>query len=462
MTDSQLDELITLWASGEISAEDFERLEARLASEPGARSRLRQHALLDDLLRELTAPKVTLPAPAKYALTVRPLALAAMVGLVAIGIVWLMGPRAKMVERVEQKEPAAVAVARENATIKPAAPSPPAVAPRGLPTISSLQFGEGTSKLRLDGIGSMLIEGPADFSLIGPMRAKMTRGRIKVRVTEKTGHGFVVETPYGEVTDLGTEFGLDLTRDDEAGLVVFEGSVDLRVPSSSVLNGSKVQRLIGGEAVTFGEDGTPQRLMAITSGGGAIFAPTKDSRIDRTREPIIVDVSDNLPAGKTRKFYEIVPGGLQEDTLAFVDRQHEWNGKDSRGIPSFLLGADYVKCFNENKLRMGMEVQVTLARPARLYVFLDTAMEPPTWLQQGFKKTGKQIGLDGYSGPKSRFRGERGKGPGVSIEDRFNIWERIVREPSIITLGSANTGSATIRSNNYGIAAVPLIIKKGK
>ena len=45
----------------------------------------------------------------------------------------------------------------------------------------------------------------------------------------RAGKGFVVETPYGEITDQGTEFGIDLTEKGQAGLVVFEGAVDLRV-----------------------------------------------------------------------------------------------------------------------------------------------------------------------------------------------------------------------------------------
>jgi len=392
----------------------------------------------------------------RYASRSSLLLMAMVIGIVGVGTWWLTNRSAtpSVARQVE-------VVAKQSADGKLGDGTPIASASvPGLPTISSMQFGHGTSKLRLDGIGSMLIEGPADFSLVGPMRARMTCGRIKVRVTEKTGHGFVVETPYGEVTDLGTEFGLDLTRHDEAGLVVFEGSVDLRVPSSGVLNGSTVQRLIGGEAVTFREGVAPQRMMAITSGGGAIFTPTKNSSPDRTREPIIVDVSDNLPEGETKKFYEIVPGGLQEDALAFVDREHEWNGKSAKGIPKHLLGADYVKSFNENKLSTEIEVKLAIARPARVFVFFDTRMTPPDWLLRDFRQTRDSIGMDLYRGPRSKLN-HRGRGPGISVEIRFNVWERVVSDPTVLVLGPANSGSETKpHSTNYGIAAIPLLTKK--
>jgi hypothetical protein len=88
-----------------------------------------------------------------------------------------------------------------------------------LPAISSMHFDSGTAQMTLDRIGTVVIEGPADFKLVGPLRAQLTRGSIKVRVTEETGHGFTVETPYGKVTDLGTEFGLRVTDKGSAGVV---------------------------------------------------------------------------------------------------------------------------------------------------------------------------------------------------------------------------------------------------
>src|SRR5690606_36284733 len=104
---------------------------------------------------------------------------------------------------------------------------PPAVTPAGrrMWQVATLGLQSGTARLDLPGIGDVVVDGPADFAMLDPMRARLTKGRIRVRVTEKTGHGFVVETPYGNVTDLGTEFGLEVSDPGSAGLVVFDGEV---------------------------------------------------------------------------------------------------------------------------------------------------------------------------------------------------------------------------------------------
>ena len=60
------------------------------------------------------------------------------------------------------------------------------------------------------------------------------------------------------------------------------------------------------------------------------------------------------------KYYEIVPGGMREDAVAFVDRDYQWNGVDAKGIPSYLVGGDYVKTFNDDKVAQNLVITVTL------------------------------------------------------------------------------------------------------
>ena len=92
------------------------------------------------------------------------------------------------------------------------------------------------------------------------------------------------------------------------------------------------------------------------------------------------------------------------------------------GMPGYLLGADYVKTFNDDKINREVEIRLTLARPAILYVLLDKRSPVPDWLRARFFNTGDEIGLDG--GKYSRF-GERkyiAAGAGKSIDDVFTIW----------------------------------------
>ena len=102
-------------------------------------------------------------------------------------------------------------------------------ASQSLPEVTAIKIGPQTTELELARIGSVILEGPTDFELVGPMRARLTKGKIRFRVTDKHGRGFVVDTPYGEITDLGTEFGVDVQEQEPTSLVVFDGEVDLRV-----------------------------------------------------------------------------------------------------------------------------------------------------------------------------------------------------------------------------------------
>jgi hypothetical protein len=323
----------------------------------------------------------------------------------------------------------------------------------------SVHILSGTTKLLLPQIGHVIIDAPAEFDMLDPMRARLTKGRIRARVTEESGHGFTVETPYGEVTDLGTEFGLDLTQQGRAGLVVFEGAVNLRVAFSNPLNASKVQQLIGGEAVTFQEGGLPDRIESILTGAAGTFRQVDAQTPPGEQKPTILSVRDSKRKGETNKFYEIVVGGLREDALAYVDRPHEWNGLTKAGMPAYLLGADYVKTFNDHRMRRDFKIRIALACPAKLYVFFDERIETPDWLKKYFRNTGDKIGLDGGAWRSRGLKRKIGVGPGVNVESTFAVWERKITKPRTVTLGpdieDLKKGDE-IKYCMYGIAAVPL------
>jgi hypothetical protein len=306
--------------------------------------------------------------------------------------------------------------------------------------------------------GTVSIQGPAHLDLIGNSRARLYQGRIKVRINDERGHGFVVETPNGQVTDLGTEFGVDVADDSNTGVVVFEGAVDLAVHPEQERNAPRIERLIQGEGLTVYDAGRRlDRIMSVITGNVSTFQRRGETRLGGTM-PVIADVSDNIRSSDFKKFYEIVPAGLREDALAYADRPlHEWNGMDANGLPPYLVGADYVKPFNSDKMRKDVELSVSLATPARLFVLLDDRVSPPDWLRDGFRDTGDDIGLDcgpfKLDGVEIYF--DHSTGAGQSVEVRFSVWERIVNQAGTIRLGP-NSG-ATFDTGMYAVAAIPLI-----
>jgi len=137
---------------------------------------------------------------------------------------------------------------------------------------------------------------------------------------------------------------------------------------------------------------------------------------------------------------------LQEDALVFVDRVHIY-----KVVPEFLIGAEYVMAANDNKNMSAYELDITLSRPATVYVFVDNRMGGAAgglnvapnitgmpWLtDMGFVDTGEDIGID-----------ESADG---SINQYFSIFALEVKAGTV-TVGGCTEGHG---GNMLGYAALP-------
>lgn len=315
----------------------------------------------------------------------------------------------------------------------------------------SLQLDRGEIEVVFDIGVAVAIRGPAVFEVWGSDRAFSRLGSVTARVGEN-GEGFVLETPVAKVVDLGTEFSVDVAPTGSTDVAVFQGRVDLSVTSPESVAGGPPRRLLQGEALKVGLDGSLDRVMAIPS--DRFPSRMGDSVRTSARPPLIVDVRDNGDAG-LKKFYQIVRTGLHEDVPAFVDRDHQWNGVDSSGIPAFLQGLEYVMPYNDDKYIDELQVSVTLSRPAVLYVFISDDVPLPEWLSSNFVDTGFDIGLD-EAMSRSKPKRKNAKGAGKSINTVFSVWRREVSGASTVTLGSVERPPLGDGYNMYGIAAGPL------
>ena len=162
---------------------------------------------------------------------------------------------------------------------------------------------------------------------------------------------------------------------------------------------------------------------------------------------LITDVerrnSDNDPP--------VIAADLQEDSLCFVDRTHEYNS-----LP--LVGIDYVQVANNDKGKAEYELDVTLASSATLFLVIDNRVGGTAdisglddWAgvtpdlsskmtrvtSMGFVDTGLDVGID-----------EGGTG-------EINKWSSVFSKDvsaGTITLLEQNDGGSR---NMYGVAAVP-------
>lgn len=99
------------------------------------------------------------------------------------------------------------------------------------------------------------IEGPTDLEIISPSEASCRSGRLTAEVPAQA-HGFRINTPQGEVTDLGTTFGLEV-RENATELHVFQGSVRVRLAGKR-----SVDDLLEGAGAVLEHAGSPRLIAA--------------------------------------------------------------------------------------------------------------------------------------------------------------------------------------------------------
>jgi hypothetical protein len=316
-----------------------------------------------------------------------------------------------------------------------------------------LRFEAGEVEIVFDTGVEVIVRGPADFEIRGGDHAFSRLGKISARVGAD-GEGFTIETPVAKVIDLGTEFAIEVTPSGLTDVAVLRGRVDLAVNGSDESGREGSARRLGqGEGMRVGPDGTLGRVMAISS--DQFPDGSRSSRLPRDSQPIIAGVSDNSPSESVSKFYRIIRGGLAEDAPAFVDRNHEWNGVDSNGIPACLDGVEYVMTFNDDKFVEGFQMSVDVSRPAILYVFMSDQVPVPEWLRRGFVDTGLKMGLD-EAPNRFKPRLDTGVGPGVSVDTTFSVWRRDVVSPGTVLLGGVTPSPDRVGFNMYGVAAAAM------
>ena len=329
--------------------------------------------------------------------------------------------------------------------------------PRG-----SVHLNRGQVEVRFVSGAVVALKAPAQFEAISPSEARLLQGAMSARVDGSKG-AFCVHTPTAEVVDLGTEFGVSVANSGETNVAVFDGIVDVSSgskgednrdgKSSEAIADAPPRRLTAGEALGVNWDGDFRRIATISDDS---FPSLDRSRVKEAshRPSLIANVTDNLSNGdENPHFYRIVSQGFGEDVLAFVDRRYEWNGVNEEKIPPFLIGADYIMPFNNDKWAENFEMTVTLARPATIYVLLDDRGPAPAWLKESFVDTGFNIGLD--EGPfPPRLDRQLGKGAGDSVDYVFSVWKREVTQRGPVVLGPR--GGLSRGRSMYGIVVTPL------
>lgn len=93
-----------------------------------------------------------------------------------------------------------------------------------------LQLTGGLVELKFARGATVIVEGPADFEVLGPQHAYLHQGRAVTRLP-KGSKGFVLDSPRGRLVDQGTEFGVSVGSSGDTEVHVLEGKVEA-VPSN--------------------------------------------------------------------------------------------------------------------------------------------------------------------------------------------------------------------------------------
>lgn len=326
----------------------------------------------------------------------------------------------------------------------------------------TLKFDSGMLELVVEDSIQVVIQGPAEFELVSSEKAIARSGKLAARIGEE-GIGFEIETPHAHVVDQGTAFSISVSPDKQTDVVVYEGMVDLAARDNSKAELEErptYRRLQSGEGLRVDSQGGLNR---ITSVGARDFLPPLRLGREAVRPSrLIASVTDNVSSMDTSKYYRVMGKGFAEDCLSYVDRLHQWNGIDHRGIPAFLRGADYVMTFNDDKVLGDLQIAIEVTQPVSMYVLWDDRIESPEWLTKDFSDTGWDIGLDeGYNDRVPDKSRKTAIGSGKSVDFVFSIWKQDVMQASTVLLGSVQQDHIDeipreVSQSMYSIAVAPL------
>ncbi|MDO5552435.1 MAG: LamG-like jellyroll fold domain-containing protein [Planctomycetia bacterium] len=160
--------------------------------------------------------------------------------------------------RPDLREPI-TAMARVNETIDPVWEENEAGYKRGqIVDSSSFRLKSGLVQLEMNNGTTLILEGPAELTISTAMNAFCYSGKVSVHVPKK-GHGYTINTPSGSIVDRGTDFFLEVDK-DQSLVETIKGKVDVISAANEAI------RLVAGKG-----------MKLFTSSQMEMFDPLHDS-----------------------------------------------------------------------------------------------------------------------------------------------------------------------------------------
>ena len=117
-----------------------------------------------------------------------------------------------------------------------------------------LNIRSGLVEITYDTGAKVILQGPVMYEVESKNGGFMLVGKLTGKVENETAKGFFVRTPTAVVTDLGTEFGVEVSREGNTISHVFRGAIAVRVASAggranadpTILHANESVRVDGG------------------------------------------------------------------------------------------------------------------------------------------------------------------------------------------------------------------------
>ncbi|MDF1825505.1 MAG: FecR domain-containing protein [Verrucomicrobiales bacterium] len=228
MNREEFEEVCQNWLNGDLSDEEFAKLQDALRASPRWRREFIRLGNLDSGLRDLVMVEAESRGVTRLPAMGFPqagfLAMAAAITVLAL-VSWSLwkGPETEtFAEAAPRTKGVAVITAEANAVWEEEEGPP---IRKGVPLEpGTLRLTEGLAQIDFFGGASISLSGPAEIELVTRDKAVLNRGSLKADVPP-AARGFEIQTGDVLLEDLGTTFGLSVDEDSTADLIVFDGEV---------------------------------------------------------------------------------------------------------------------------------------------------------------------------------------------------------------------------------------------
>ena len=217
--------LVGRYLSGEISREEMEQLESDMLADEQLRKDFLAYARVDASLPGIVSGsgsllEFTQNRKAKRSFLRWGLTVAAAILMLCL---YLIAPidsstNGAISPGTTNHNPIAVVIDHVDDTIAPK---------REIWGKETFEFQTGGIHLRFNEAVDFIFEGPGSFDILGPKLVKVHQGKTRTIVFNESGHEFSIITPEAKYVDLGTEFCLEISKNQKDKLDVQVGEIEI-------------------------------------------------------------------------------------------------------------------------------------------------------------------------------------------------------------------------------------------